>query len=94
MKEESKRIPKFRNENEEFEFWSNHDITDYIDVSKARRVAFPKLKPTSKLISLQMPVYLVNQIKALANKKGIPYQSLTKVYLAERVKEELSTVNR
>ena len=94
MKKESKKIPEFRNENEEFEFWSSHDITDYIDVSKARRVAFPKLKPTSKLISLQMPVYLVNQIKALANKKGIPYQSLTKVYLAERVKEELSTVNR
>jgi len=94
MKKEFKKVPKFRNEDEEFEFWSNHDITDYIDVSKSKRVAFPKLKPTSKLISLQMPVYLVNQIKALANKKGIPYQSLTKVYLAERVKEELSTANR
>ena len=89
-----KKIPHFRDEDKEREFWSTHDITDYMDVSKARRVAFPKLKPTSKLISLQMPVYLVNQIKALANKKGIPYQSLTKVYLAERVKEELSTVNR
>jgi len=94
MGKELKKVPIFKNGDEEFEFWSSHDITDYVDVSKSKRVAFPKLKPTSKLISLQMPVYLVNQIKALANKKGIPYQSLTKVYLAERVKEELATVKR
>ncbi len=90
MKRELKRVPGFKNEDEEFEFWSTHDITDYIDVSKSKRVIFSKLKPTSKLVSLQMPVYLVNQLKVLANKRGVPYQSLTKVYLAEKVRQELA----
>ena len=89
MNKKLKKVSKFKNKDEEFEFWSNHDITDYIDISKSKKVMFPKLKPTSKLISLQIPVYLVNQIRLLANKNGIPYQSLTKIYLAERVRKEL-----
>ena len=89
MRQKLKKVSKFKNEDEEFEFWSNHDIADYIDISKSKKVMFPKLKPTSKLISLQIPVYLVNQIRVLANKNGIPYQSLTKIYLAERVRKEL-----
>ena len=90
MKDKFKKVPEFRNEEEEFEFWSAHDITDYIDISKGRKAAFSNLKPTSKLISIQMPVYLLNQIKMLAHKKDIPYQSLMKVYLAEKAKEEVS----
>ena len=70
MKDKFKKVPEFRNE-EEFEFWSAHDITDYIDISKGRKAAFPNLKPTSKLISIQMPVYLLNQIKMLAHEKDI-----------------------
>ena len=72
MKDKFKKVPEFRNEEEEFEFWSAHDITDYIDISKGRKAAFSNLKPTSKLISIQMPVYLLNQIKMLAHKKDIP----------------------
>ena len=83
-----KKVPEFRNEEEEFEFWSIHDITDYIDASRGKEVMFPSLKPTSKLISIQMPVFLLNQIKTLAHKKDIPYQSLMKVYLAEKAREE------
>ena len=83
-----KAVPKFRNQDEEFEFWSENDITGYVAVSKGRKAMFSGLKPTSKLISIQMPLYLLKQIKVIAHKKDIPYQSLIKVYLAEKAKEE------
>lgn len=89
MEKRVSKAPRFRSEEEEFEFWSSHDIIDYIDVSKGKKVMLPNLKPTSRLISIQMPVFLLNQIKMLAHKKDIPYQSLIKVYLAEKTKEEV-----
>ena len=85
-----KPIPKFKNEKEERKFWMSHDSTEYVDWSKARRVVFPNLKPTYKSISLRLPAYMLDQIKGLANKKDVPYQSLMKVFLAEKVKEELT----
>ena len=84
-----KPIPQFKNEDEERDFWDSHDLTDYFDVSKAERVIFPNLKPSTKTISLRLPQWLIDGCKALANKKDIPYQSLMKIFLAERVEKEL-----
>ena len=86
-----KQIPKFRNEDEERDFWSKADSTDYVDWSKGKRVVFPNLKPSVKTISLRLPEALLEELKMLANKKDVPYQSLLKVYLAEKVGEELKT---
>ncbi|MGI5826372.1 MAG: BrnA antitoxin family protein [Patescibacteria group bacterium] len=83
-----KQIPKFKNEEEEREFWLNHDSSDYIDWSKAEKVNFPNLKPSTQSISLRLPKNLLEDIKVLANKKDVPYQSLMKIYLSERVEEE------
>lgn len=84
-----KPIPKFRNENEERGFWATHDSTEYIDWNKAEEAIFPNLKPTTKKISLRLPEYLLYRIKELANAKDVPYQSLMKIFLAERVEKEL-----
>ncbi|MBM4055563.1 MAG: hypothetical protein FJ264_13065 [Planctomycetes bacterium] len=86
-----KSIPKFRTEDEEREFWSTHDSTEYIDYSKAKRTLFPNLKPTTKTISIRLPESLIEKLKVLANKRDVPYQSLLKVLLAEKVDEELIT---
>lgn len=84
-----KKIPKFKNEDEEREFWTTHDSTDYIDWSKAEPVIFPNLKPSTESISLRLPSILLARIKELANKKDVPYQSLMKVFLSEKVDHEL-----
>lgn len=83
-----KKIPKFKNEDEEREFWDTHDSTDYIDWSKAVRGVFPNLKPTSKLISVRFPVATLNRLKALANKRDIPYQSLIKIFVNREIVRE------
>lgn len=80
-----KPIPDFRSEAEEQEFWATHDTTDYFDWSKARRVVLPNLKPTAKPISLRLPETLLTDVKRLAHEQDVPYQSLMKMYLAERV---------
>ena len=84
-----KKIPKFKNEAEEAEFWATHDSTEYIDYSTARRVAFPHLKPSTKTISIRLPESLIEHLKVLANKRDVPYQSLLKMFLSEKVDEEL-----
>jgi len=80
------------NEKEEQEFWSTHDSTEYIDYSKAEKAVFPKLKPSLKTISIRLPESLIEHLKQLANKRDVPYQSLLKIYLMERVGEELHTI--
>lgn len=85
-----KKIPDFRSEKEEREFWATHDSTDYVDWSKARWVSFPNLKPSTQSISLRLPQDLLDSLKVLANKKDVPYQSLMKVFLSEKVQEEFS----
>ncbi|MGA2506622.1 MAG: BrnA antitoxin family protein [Chitinispirillaceae bacterium] len=85
-----KPIPKFKNEKEERTFWSTHDSTEYLDWSKARKALFPKLKPSTRTISLRLPEFLLDELKSLANKRDVPYQSLLKVLLAEKVEEERS----
>lgn len=90
MKKKLKAIPRFKNEDEERDFWGSHDLTEYFDVSKAEPVIFPNLKPSTETISLRLPQYLLARIKQIANFKDVPYQSLMKIFLAEKVKEELS----
>ena len=84
-----KRIPKFKSEEAEREFWAKHDSTDYIDWPEAKRVVLPKLKPSQKTISLRLPAMMLAELKRLANKRDVPYQSLLKVFLAERLEKEL-----
>ena len=84
-----KNIPKFKTEDEEREFWSNNDSTEYINWEKSSLVSFPRLKPSTKTISLRLPEFLLNDIKILANKRDVPYQSLIKIILKERIDYEL-----
>jgi predicted DNA binding CopG/RHH family protein len=83
-----KTIPKFKSETEEFEFWSKTDSTEYVDWSTAQPVKLPKLKPTLRTISVRLPVSMVEDLKILANRRDVPYQSLLKVFLAERLELE------
>lgn len=84
-----KQPPQFKTEDEERDFWAAHDSSEYIDWSKSKSIALPKLKPTLKTISLRLPETIIEELKFLANKRDIPYQSLLKMYLAERVEQEL-----
>lgn len=80
---------QFKTEDEEREFWSTHDSTEFVDWTKARRVVLSNLKPSVKTISLRLPESILEGLKLLANKQDIPYQSLIKVFLAERIAQEL-----
>ena len=80
-----KRVPDFKSEAEERKFWETHDSSDYVDWSKAERVRFPNLKPSTTAISIRLPSALLEQIKIAANKRDVPYQSLIKMWLAEKV---------
>jgi len=84
-----KPLPAFKSEEEEREFWATHDSMDYVDWSKAERVVFPNLKPTTRTISLRLPEAMIGNLKLLANKRDIPYQSLLKTFLADRLKQEM-----
>jgi predicted DNA binding CopG/RHH family protein len=83
-----KKLPKFKNEDEEREFWASHDSTEYVDWEKASPVVMPKLKPSLKTISLRLPEAMLEELKLLANKRDVPYQSLLKIFLAERISKE------
>jgi len=90
MKNSKKKIPSFKSEEAERAFWSRNDSTDYIDWKSARGVMMPRLKPSIKTISLRLPEAMLEALKILANKKDVPYQSLLKLFLAERIQEEIS----
>ena len=81
-----KTIPTFKDESEEREFWENNDITEYIDLSNAKRVRFPNLKKTTKSISIRLPVDMIDALKVKANSMDVPYQSLIKMILSEGLK--------
>lgn len=87
-----KKIPKFKTEAEEQEFWSKTDSTEYVEWEKARRMVLPKLKPSLKTISLRLPEAMLEELKLLANKRDVPYQSLLKMFLSERIGKELKCV--
>jgi predicted DNA binding CopG/RHH family protein len=84
-----KVLPRFKNEDAEREFWAKADALDYFDPKSARPGLFPNLKPSNKTISLRLPAGLLDHLKSIANRQDVPYQSLVKVFLAERVKQEL-----
>jgi predicted DNA binding CopG/RHH family protein len=81
--------PTFKSEAQEAAFWASHDSTEYIDYSKSRRMIFPKLKPSTETISLRLPKTLLDQLKTLVSKRDVPYQTLLKLFLLERVQAEL-----
>ncbi len=81
--------PTLKSEAQEASFWASHDSMEYIDYSKSRRMIFPKLKPSTETISLRLPKSLLDQLKTLANKRDVPYQTLLKLFVLERVQAEL-----
>lgn len=84
-----KKLPQFKNEDAERKFWATHDLTDYFDISQAIiNPIFPNLKSSTRTVSIRLPESLIASLKALANKKDVPYQSLVKIFLAEKIKEE------
>ena len=86
MSKQLKPVPKFKSEAEERTFWETHDSSDYVDWMKAQRVVLPNLKPSTKTISLRLPQHLLDSIKAAANARDVPYQSLIKVWLQEKLR--------
>ena len=84
-----KKIPVFKNEEEERAFWAKADSSEYIDWVKAENIAFPKLKPSTKTISLRLPEFILDELKILAHKRDVPYQSLIKMFLKDRIDAEL-----
>lgn len=84
-----KTIPRFKNEDEEREFWASHDVIDYFDFDHSIKGEFINLKPSTKNVTVRLPDWIVNNLKLLANKRDVPYQSLLKIFLAEKIQEEL-----
>lgn len=84
-----KKIPKFKSEAEERRFWQQHDSTEYLDWSEAENVLMPKLKPSTRSISIRLPESMIEELKVLANKRDVPYQSLLKIFISERIDAEL-----
>lgn len=89
MPKELKEIPTFKNEDEEREFWASHDSTEYINWDEAEAIILPKLKPSTRTISLRLPELMLNELRVIANKRDVPYQSLIKIFLKERIDQEL-----
>lgn len=85
MKKPLKAVPRFASEAEERAFWETRDSSDYLDWTQAQRAVLPNLKPTTKTISLRLPQHLLDSIKAAANARDVPYQSLIKVWLQEKL---------
>ena len=94
MKKMDNRIPEFKSEDEEREFWATHSPLDYFDSRRVNRTLFPELKPSLKSISLRVPSDMLAELKALASKKDVPYQSLAKVYLARQIAIERGRLGR
>ncbi len=88
----AKKIPKFHSEDEERAFWASHDSAEYLDWGRVEHAIFPHLKPSTKTISLRLPESMLDELRQLANKRDIPYQSLIKAFLRERIDEEYRSV--
>ena len=88
-----KKLPNFKTEQEEREFWDTHSSEEYVDWDKIEVInaPFPKLKPSTKTISIRLPETMLEELKSLANKNDVPYQSLIKIYLAERIVQETAS---
>ena len=86
------KIPKFKTEDEERLFWESNDSADYVDWDNAKNIILPNLKPSLKNISIRLPEIMIEELKILANKKDVPYQSLMKIFIAERIDKELQKI--
>jgi len=84
------KIPKFKTEAEKREFWANADSSDYVDWSKANKILLPNITPSLRTISLRLPQIMLEELKLIANKRDVPYQSLIKIFLSERLSKELN----
>ena len=84
-----KKIPNFKTEAEERKFWLQNDSSEYIDWTDAEEVVLPRLKPSTRKISIRLPESMIEELKVLANKRDVPYQSLLKIFLSERINSEL-----
>ena len=93
MKKIKRKIPNFKNEDEEREFWATHSPLDYFNSKRFKRGSFPNLKPSLKSISIRLPEDLLVELKTLANKKDVPYQSLAKIFLARQIVLERESLN-
>ena len=87
----SKQIPKFKNEDEEREFWSKADSSEYLNWKSTERVLFPELKPSTRAISLRLPESLLDALRQMANERDVPYQSLIKIFLQERIEQDFKS---
>ena len=87
-----KKVPVFKNEEEERSFWAKADATEYVDWSKAEKVIFSNLKPSTKTISLRIPEFILDELKLMAHKRDVPYQSLIKMFLKDRIDQELGHI--
>jgi predicted DNA binding CopG/RHH family protein len=85
-----KKTPRFKSEEEERDFWETHDSTEYVNWKKAAKITLANLKPSVKTISLRLPGAMLEELKLLANKRDVPYQSLVKVFLSDRIEQELT----
>jgi predicted DNA binding CopG/RHH family protein len=94
MKEANRRVPKYKTEDEEREFWATHSPLNFFDAKSFKKASFPKLKPSIKSISIRLPEDLLAELKILANKKDVPYQSLAKVFLARQIVLERESMSR
>lgn len=86
------KIPKFKSEKEEKLFWEQNDSSEYVNWDEAKQVVMPKLKPTVKSISIRMPQMMLDELKLIANKQDVPYQSFIKTILSERINKELHRI--
>lgn len=88
MKSKTKKVPKFKSEDQEREFWAKNDVTDFFDVKSGKKMNFPNLKPSTQTISLRLPEDLLEELKVMANKRDVPYQSLIKILLRESLDDD------
>jgi len=84
-----KKIPVFKNEDEERKFWTNQDSSEFVDWKKSEKHTFSNLKPSTKTISLRLPEFILDELKLIAHKRDVPYQSLIKMFLKDRIDQEL-----
>jgi predicted DNA binding CopG/RHH family protein len=94
MKETNRKMPDFKNEDAEREFWATHSPLDFFDAKNSKKASFPNLKPSIKSISIRLPQDLLAELKTLANKKDVPYQSLAKIFLARQIVLERESLSR
>jgi predicted DNA binding CopG/RHH family protein len=89
VKKVTRKLPKFESEDQERKFWASHDSTEYLNWRQGQRVKLPNLRPTTRVISIRLPELMIEKLKILAKKRDMPYQSLLKMYVAEKLEEEL-----